>query len=570
VADEYAAKPRIEVDGNVLPAEVELWLESAVVDDHVLLPDMLELRFRDPNHELLARAGFEIGAAVRILAAPVGQEASELLIAGEVTALEADFDASGNHVVVRGYDPSHRLHRGRRTETYRNVTDSDVARAVAQRAGLEIGRIEDTQTIHRHVSQANTSDWEFLSARARQAGHEIAVVDGKFEFRKPVEAGEAPQSGDLTSEDPLQLVLGADLVTFSARVTSADQVSEVMVRGWDPDRKEAVAGTAPAGTVAASLPLSPASLASKFGDNTHVAVDRPLSTRDEVDEAAKAIAEQLAGSFAEAEGVAHGNLRLRAGVAVSVGLTGAPFEGLYTLTSSRHVFDSRGYKTHFAVSGRQVRSLLALASPDGSNGVAAKRSRSPVQGVVTAQVTSVVDSGNLARVKVAFPWLSDRYESDWVRVVQPGAGNGRGLVVLPEVNDEVLVAFEHGDVQRPYVLGGLYNGQDAPPLGDSVVDGQTGAVVRRVFVSRSGHSIAFLDGDRDQGITLETGGEELRIALDNTNTTITLASDGEVVIDATRKVTVKGKSLELSAESGVSIDGGGGNVTIKGRQVQLN
>src|SRR5918995_5384810 len=103
---------------------------------------MFALRFRDPDHDLLEKAGIEIGTPVRILAAPIGQEASELLIAGEVTGLEADFDVSGSHVIVRGYDPSHRLHRGRRTETYRNVTDSDIARTVAERAGLEVGRID--------------------------------------------------------------------------------------------------------------------------------------------------------------------------------------------------------------------------------------------------------------------------------------------------------------------------------------------------------------------------------------------------------------------------------------------
>jgi phage protein D len=450
VADEYAAKPRIEIESSPLAAELELRLESAVVDDHALLPDMLMLRFRDPDHDFLDKAGIEIGTAVRVLAAPIGEEAGELLIAGEVTGLEAEFDASGSHLIVRGYDHSHRLHRGRRTETYRNVTDSDVARTVAQRAGLELGRINETATVHRLVSQANVSDWELVFTRAREIGHEIGVVDGKFEFRKPPDAGEAPEAGDLASKDPLQLVLGADLVSFGARVTSADQVKQVTVRGWDPDRKEAVVGTAPARTVSASLPLEPSDLASRFGDPTHVSVDRPLSSQEEVDESAKAIAEQIASSFAEAEGIAHGNPKLRAGASISVGLTGAPFEGLYTVTSSRHVFGTEGYRTHFVVSGRHIRSLLALASARGLH--------APIHGVVIAQVTGVSDASGQARVKLTFPWLSATYESDWVRVMQPGAGKQRGMVALPEVNDEVLVAFEHGDVQRPYVLGGLHNG----------------------------------------------------------------------------------------------------------------
>jgi phage protein D len=570
VPDQYAAKPRVEIGGNPLAEELELWLESTVVDDHALLPDMFALRFRDPDHDLLEKAGIEIGTPVRILAAPIGQEATELLIAGEVTGLEADFDVSGSHVIVRGYDPSHRLHRGRRTETYRNVTESDIARTVAQRAGLELGRVDETTMIHRQVSQANVSDWELLATRARASGHEIGVVEGKFQFRKPAEAGEAPESGDLASDDPLQLVLGADLERFDARVTSADQVKQVTVRGWDPARKEAVVGTAPAQTVSASLAVDPSGLASTFGDPAHVAVDRPLASQQEVDESARALAEQIASSFAEAEGIAQGNPRIRAGTSISVGLTGAPFAGLYTVTSSRHVFDSEGYKTRFTVSGRQVRSLLALSSPHGGNGSTVNGRGAPINGVVPAQVTSVSDGSNQARLKLAFPWLSETYESDWVRVVQPGAGNGRGLVALPEVGDEVLVAFEHGDVQRPYVLGGLYNGVDLPPLGDGLVDAQTGEVQRRLFKSRKEHSIVFADGERDDGLTLATREDDLKIALDHNKTTITISSKGEIVIEANGELSIRGKSLSLTAEDGVSIDGGRGNVDVKGRQVRLN
>ena len=222
------------------------------------------LRFRDPHRDLIQQAGLEIGATVRVLAAPQGKEASELLIEGELTGLEAEFDASGSHVVARGYDRSHRLHRGRWTETYRDVTDSDIVRTVAQRAGIEVGSIDETSTVHRHVSQANVSDWEFLTWRAREIGYEIAMVGGKLEFRPPVQAGDGPQEGDLASADPLQLVLGADLDSFRPRVTSAEQVSEVTVTGWDAGRKEALTGRAQAETVSASLSLKPADLAASI------------------------------------------------------------------------------------------------------------------------------------------------------------------------------------------------------------------------------------------------------------------------------------------------------------------
>src|SRR5207244_9909516 len=114
----------------------------------------------------------KIGAKVQVAAAAAGGGGPEPLLTGEVTALEADYSAHGAWVLARGYDPSHRLHRGRQTETYRNVKDSDIVRTVAGRCELAIGEIEETDGTYDHVSQANLSAWEFLKASARAIGVE--------------------------------------------------------------------------------------------------------------------------------------------------------------------------------------------------------------------------------------------------------------------------------------------------------------------------------------------------------------------------------------------------------------
>lgn len=562
---EYSAKPRVEVGGRELPAEVDLRLERVVIDSHLFLPDMFALSFRDPGRNVIETGGFEIGAQVTLAAAARGQEATDVLIVGEVTAVEADFNEAGSHVAVRGYDYSHRLHRGRTTETYRNVTDSDIVRTIARRVGLEIGRIDDTTTVHRHISQANVSDWAFLTARARAVGRELAVVEGKLQFTEPVSADSGPDQGDVVSTDPLQLVIDANLDSFRCRVTSAEQVGGVQVRSWDPQRKQVMVANAPSRTVSASLPYSPNDLADRFGSPQFVVADVPFDDQAEVDGAARVIAERIAGSFADAEGVAAGNPQLRAGAAVSVALAGHPFEGSYSITSARHMFGAGGYKTHFTVTGRHVRSLFALAS-NGKGGAMSDR----IGGVVIAQVTSVKDPGNQARVKLSFPWLSDTYESDWVRIAQAGAGSERGLVVVPEVNDEVLVAFEHGDIRRPYVVGGLYNGIDKPRLGDGFIDEGTGEVRRRGFISKKGHCIVFFDDERQQGIGLITGDGALRVSLNASDTTIKVTSGGEVVIEGDGDVSVSGNRITLAADAGVSIDGGRGDVVVSGKQIRLN
>src|SRR5437588_9868788 len=142
MADQNAARKfKVEVDGRELLPAVDTALVSAFVDDSLNLPDMFQLTFRDPGRTVLEEAGFKVGSKVKITAFADNGPAGDALIIGEVTTLEADFDPLGTMTVVRGYDPSHRLFRGRVTETYQNVTYSDVASQVAKRAGLAGARI---------------------------------------------------------------------------------------------------------------------------------------------------------------------------------------------------------------------------------------------------------------------------------------------------------------------------------------------------------------------------------------------------------------------------------------------
>ncbi len=544
--------PLIEVAGNALPDAVEELLEQVVVDTHLHLPDMFMLCFRDMDHQVLRHAGLQMGVQVKISGVRPGGQTPEAIVTGEVTAIEAEYDARGAYAVVRGYDASHRLHRGRRTETYKNVKDSDIARTVASRAGLQIGTIDTSSGTHDHVSQANLSDWEFLKARAREIGFEIAVVDGMFNFRKPVDSSTAPSQGDYNSTNALQLVLGQDLLEFRPRITSAQQVKEVTVRGWDAAKKQALIGRAQAGTTSAVLSATPAGLAKKFGDPSFVVVDRPLSTQGQVDEAAKSIAEQIGSAVAEAEGVARGIPKLKAGTAISIAEVMDDFAGSYTLTHTRHVFDAEGYRTHFVVSGRQDRSLLGLASLGSSNG-SASAGGPPIYGMVVALVTNNDDPDKLGRVKLKFPWLSDSYESDWARMVQLGAGPNSGAVFLPEVNDEVLVAFEFGDVRRPYVVGNLYNGRDKPKLGSGLFD--HGKVKRRGFISRRGHQAIFLDDAGKSGIALITSNGKLKVTLNESRSEIQIFCQGKIMLKAQGDLTLDSQSnLKLTAQQGITLE----------------
>ena len=564
MAELYHLWPDLEIDGTPLSAEGESQLEQVIVDHHQHLPSMFAITFRDPYRDMISTLNVNIGSTITIKVTPPGGS-PETLIQGEVTGLEAEYDASSLRTILRGYDLSHRLHRGRNTQTYKNVTDSDIVKQVAGNASLPIGQVDSTSVTYDHVSQANQSDWDFLKSRAREIGYEMGMDDGKFYFRQPVQASNAPQNGDYQSHtDPLQLVFGDDLIEFRPRVTSAEQVSTVKVRGWDPDQKQAVVGSASAGTVAATLQDDPNSLAGIFGGPTFTVVDQPLPQQPMADGVASSTAEIIGGAFAEADGTALGNPKLKAGSTVSIGVVGDSFEGQYTLSGARHVFGENGYRTHFVISGRQDRSLLGLASLGASNGHASAGG-APINGVVIAQVTDNNDPNDQARVKLKFPWLDDNYESDWARITQLGAGgNQSGAVWIPEKDDEVLVAFEFGDIRRPFVVGSLYNGQDTPNLGSGLFD--NGKVKRRGFISRAGHKFIFFDDDdgNKKGIAFISSDGNLKISLNETNSEIHISSQGKVHVESQQDMIFESQAnLNLKAGQGLKVEAGT-NLDMKG------
>ena len=365
------------------------------------------------------------------------------------------------------------------------------------------------------------------------------------------------------------LKLGADLLRFRAVVTSSEQVKEVEVRGWDTATKQALTATKPAATTSVVLPdIDPAKLAKTFGDARYVVHRRPAPHPGRGGRRGRGAGRGGRGHRSPSSRAWRAGTRRCAPARRSrMDGLGSPFDGKYTVTTSRHRLDpTTGYTTSFSVTGVRDRTMLGLASGGGPATTAPP-------GVVVAVVDDVNDPEKTGRVRLRFPWLDDTYVSGWARTVQAGAGKDRGALVLPEVGDEVLVVFEQGDVRRPYVLGGLYNGVDQPsPQGIPAVDGGKGTVNRRSFVSRRGHRIDLLDEDgKTEGVTVASGDGKVSLKLDATGTKVTVHSDGTVLIEGTQGITVdsasaklelKGGQISLTATQGVTVDGGGGPVKV--------
>lgn len=198
---------------------------------------------------------------------------------------------------------------------------------------------------------------------------------------------------------------------------------------------------------------------------------------------------------------------------------------------------------------------------------------SRIYGVVVGVVTNNQDPEGMGRVKVRFPWLSEVDESYWARLATPMAGKERGLYFLPEVDDEVLVLFEHGDVRFPYVIGALWNGKDAPPAKND--DGKNNL---RLIKSRSGHVIRLNDEDGKEQIEIMDKSGKNSMVFDTAQNLITITSDKDITLTAPKgTIKIEGQKVEIKSSADTKLEAGAGmdvkassTLNVKGATVNIN
>jgi uncharacterized protein involved in type VI secretion and phage assembly len=189
--------------------------------------------------------------------------------------------------------------------------------------------------------------------------------------------------------------------------------------------------------------------------------------------------------------------------------------------------------------------------PDGLGG--------PYYGVHVGLVVDVQDPDGQGRVRVRLPWVTgdDAGTAAWARLATMMAGAGRGSWFVPDVGDEVLVAFEAGDPARPFVVGSLWNGNDRPPE----TMGPDNAI--RTIRTRSGVTIRLSDGREDASLLLETpdgkrvhldGARGALVVEDGSGNRITLDPSG-IEVASSAEVRVAASQVEVAAGM-VTVDAG--------------
>lgn len=540
----------ITLDGRPIAADLYPRITLLRVEESVQLPDAFEIHFEDAHFELFDTGTFSLGSRIAIAMRTEGGPVA--ISAGEVTTIAVDqVDGRRHQLVVSGFDLTHRLSAAPKRRSFQRMSDADIAGQIAREYSLDTD-IDSTGQVHEYLLQANETDARFLRRRAARIGFDLWVTDRTFHFkRKPEGQGDTPT-----------LTWGDNLNAFKVRFSMIERCDEVVTRGWNPLGKRVVTGTASRGDLGTDAPAAQqmASAAqSAFGHVQRFAAQFPVADQAEADSLATSLLLRATGEEVKLRGESRGNPRIGAGGDIHLDGVGSRLTGRYRVTSATHLYGAgRPYVTQFVCGGKDPGALADLMTTRGFTGAA-----EPAWGGITiGQVTNNDDPEHLCRVKVKFPALSDEDESAWARLVTPGGGPDRGLQWVPEINDEVLVAFELGDHGRPMVLGGLWNRSDKPPKADAVSGGR---VDERLITSRKQHRLSMVDGPTSSA-ELSLGDSGCLLHLEKSSTT--LEGEDELVLSARRIEIRASDSMTITAPS-IAISASG-ELTVAGQPIKLN
>ena len=575
----------VEVKINGVAVREEL-IQEVRVQDSVALPAAFSITFAprelgrgvDP----LGVEGVDpsIGAEVLIFLGAPRDKQRQKLFDGEITALEPNFAPDGIRLVASGYDRAHRLHRNRKTRTFQKMRASQIVAKVVSEAGLS-AKAQATDEQHEFVQQNNETDWEFIHRLASKINYEV-VMDGRnLNFREIPE--QLPQPLELEYGENTTNGSAVRLHSFYPRATAAQQVKEVVVRGWDPKQKRAIVGKATVQQRGSKIGISRNDVLKSFGDGVVTVADAPVTTVDEANALAKSVGWYVGDGFVGAFGTCEGNPRVKAGATLKIKGLGAEFSGTYRCSATTHVYGG-GYRTSFEVLGRSPRDLLDLARPVTRNTWA--------ENLVVGVVTNNQDPDKGPRVRVKYPALDDQNEGAWARVLGAGAGPDKGQLMMPVAGDEVLIGFEGGDPHKPYVLGGLWNGRDKPKpehLDPGKSGKPDGSYVLRSPKLIDMHAIDNIVIKTDKDMTVEVKGkstetvektQEITVKqsfkLDAATELTLKCGQASIVLKQDGTITIKGGNVTVEGSMGATVKGakvdvnGTGPVTVKGATVAIN
>jgi phage baseplate assembly protein gpV/phage protein D len=492
----------VTVDGIALGERHAARLEGVLVQQQLSMPTLCELTFAVSSEDRAQEVPIWPGASVRL-----DLQGEVLpLFSGQVTAVEYGYHPSTGHEVrVRAYDALHALRKRQPIRAHVQVTLESLARELVADLALTV-EAGGPGPVWQRLIQHTQSDLDLLVDVAARCGAYLAVRDTTLHL--------------LTLEGigtPLPLRIGESLLEARIEVNTDPACRSVSAMGWDPSRVETFQATADRAR-AGRTDLNEAAPDRLGAPGHRTLADEIATTEDQVTAAAQAELDARVAREIVLRGLALGDVRLVPGARVQLSGPTPPFAGEYVLTRARHSIDrQRGYLTEIS------------SEPPAARG--------KPRGAIAAFgiVTRIDDPDQLGRVRVRLPTYGD-LETEWMGVLTPGAGAGKGLVTLPDVDDQVLVLFPQGDPASAVVLGGLY-GTGAPPDSGLV----EGVVARYTLLTPGGQRVQLDDARKLLRLENSEGSY-----VELTPGRVVLHAETDLLIEAPgRSIVVQGQAIDF-------------------------
>jgi Rhs element Vgr protein len=566
----------ISADGTELPGTVPI-LGVEVLSQANRIP-YARLRIGDGDSargDFAESSGdlFVPGVSVSISAGYHGK--TEPVFSGVVLGQRVVVRRGSSWLEVECRDPVFKMTLVRRNRYFEDQSDSDVATTLLDvyKGDTVSGDITAATVVHPQLLQYQATDWDFMISRLEAAGQICFVDAGKVSSVKP----------SLSADPVADISFGATVLELDAEIDARTQTGGVRALAWDPAGQQLLDVSAADPGWSGNGNLTAEALSSAAGRTEDLVWHGGSLASDELQTLAD-------GAFLRARlAAARGRVRfqgltaVRPGSVLKLSRLSDRFNGKVYVTGVRHEFSRNNWTTdaEFGLPREMHAERVAM------NHLPAASIAAAVHGLQVGVVTALAeDPGKEHRIRVKVPLAGMDEQGVWARVATLDAGDQRGTLFRPEIDDEVVVGFFHADPAQPVVLGMLHSSAKAPPIEPTADNDEKG------YVSRS--KIALRFDDKKKVAILETpGGNRLTLSddkggivlEDQNGNSIVLGKDGIALTSSKKSVTLKAKTdlkveslnAEIKASSGVKVKGSGtaeisssGKMTVKGSLVMIN
>ena len=521
------------------------------------------------SFDLSSSEDFVPGSEIELLAGYANDV--EPVFKGKVIRHSIKIRESVAVLVVECKHEAVKLTLGRKSKYYYESSDSDIIEEILSNAGINAS-VEGSTYVHPELIQYQTSDWDFLALRAQINGQLCFLEDQSVTVKKP----------DISADPAITLEYGLNLYDFDGEIDARNALKTITAYSWNSNNQEVSEKEAQELSEVQQGNLSNADLAEILGLDNYKLDHGGNLTEEELQEWADAKKVLHLLSYNRGRIKMQGSAIAKPGITVELKGLGTRFNGKAYITAVSHEITEGNWFSNlqYGLNPEWFSETFEVNPPAASGIVPA------VSGLQIGKVTQIQDDPNAEeRIMVKIPIINNAEEGIWARIALPDAGEERGILFRPEIDDEVIVGFINDDPNDAVILGGLHSSAKPAPLAASDENYEKG------IFTQSGIQLLFNDESKSVSIVTPGGRSVLInddteevIIDDNGNSTITLNSDGialsssgDVSINAQGDLNLEGQNITIKAQQELKAEGAAGAefstsavAILKGSLVQIN